>query len=94
MTRNIPLRWMPLIACAIVLAACGNKATNDNLVSVKSGMSQAEVKKILGRPDQIETGEILGLSGTTYTYDNKDGSKVQISFIDDHVTVKLGTFQE
>lgn len=84
--------WMPVLAVlALGLAACGNKRTPDNLARVKSGMSTEEVKAILGKPDRVETGSILGLEGTTFFYE-KDGAKVQIQFINGEVTVKLGSF--
>jgi outer membrane protein assembly factor BamE (lipoprotein component of BamABCDE complex) len=86
-------KLVALAVLAFALSACGSKLNNDNLAKVKNGMSTVEVKGILGQPTRVETGSILGLEGTTFYYE-KHGSKVQISFINDQVTVKLGSFGE
>ena len=79
--------------CAVVLMACGNiKLTSENLAKVQMGMSQAEVEKILGKPTQIETGNMLGMSGTTYTY-TKGKTEVKIVFLNDGVMNKSGSFR-
>jgi len=87
------LNLLAVAALVLALSACGSKLNNENLARVKNGMSSSEVKKILGGPDRVETGNILGLEGTTFYY-HQGESKVQISFINDQVTVKLGTFGE
>lgn len=82
---------LALAVLVVALSACASKLNDENLAKVKNGMSSAEVKKILGGPDRVETGNILGLEGTTFYY-HRGESKVQISFINDQVTVKIGTF--
>jgi hypothetical protein len=81
------LRILLLVACAGVLAACGSKLTPENFARVKSGMTEEEVRDILGKPDQLEGGELLGLSSSTYTYHN-EGSVATIGFINGKVTLK------
>jgi len=80
-----------LVACVLVMTACGNKLTAENLVAVKPGMSPEEVRKILGKPHQVETGEMIGLSNTTFTY-KKGDVQVVVGFINDKVTYKKGSF--
>lgn len=87
------LNLMALAVLVVALSSCASKLNDDNLAKVKNGMTSAEVKKILGGPDRVETGNILGLEGTTFYY-HRGESKVQISFINDQVSVKLGTFGE
>jgi hypothetical protein len=86
-------RWVILVVCclALSLSACGSKRTPENLTRIKNGMTSAEVKSILGKPDRVETATILGLEGSTFFYDQGE-TRVQISFINDAVTVKLGSF--
>jgi len=87
------LNLLALAVLVVALSSCASKLNDANLAKVKNGMTSAEVKKILGGPDRVETGNILGLEGTTYYY-HRGESKVQISFINDQVSVKLGTFGE
>lgn len=84
-------RGLVLLAVMLVMSACGTKLTDENLAKVKNGMTSAEVKSILGKPTRSDTAKILGLEGTTYYYE-ADGTEVQISFINDAVSVKLGSF--
>lgn len=81
-----------LLLPVLALAACASKLTNDNLNKVHNGMSQAEVKKVLGNPTRVESSETLGIRGTTFYYDAK-GASVQIVFLNDSVLVKQGSFQ-
>lgn len=77
---------------AFVLVACSSKLTNENLDKVKAGMSETEVKKILGNPEKVATSETLGIRGTSYYY--KNGSKeVKILFLNNNVMAKEGSFQ-
>jgi hypothetical protein len=80
-----------VIFLAFALIACGSKLTDENLAKVKNGMSSQQVKSILGKPTRSDTAKILGLEGTTYYYETGD-AEVQISFLNDEVTVKLGSF--
>jgi|GEM_PF-477276 len=85
---------LPLLALLLLfVTACGSKRTPENLSKVKNGMKSSEVQAILGKPDRVETATILGLEGTTFFYE-KGEARVQISFINDEVTVKLGSFSE
>ncbi|MDR0532666.1 MAG: outer membrane protein assembly factor BamE [Verrucomicrobiales bacterium] len=89
---NKVVKKIGLLACVVVLAACSGKLTNDNLLKVKSGMSEAEVKAILGNPTKVETSETLGIRGSSYIY-QKGKNKVQITFVNDVVIGKSGNFE-
>jgi outer membrane protein assembly factor BamE (lipoprotein component of BamABCDE complex) len=83
----------------LVLAACnrnvltGSKLTLDNYNQITTGMSKAQVEKILGAPTSMETKDMLIFTKTTWRYE--DGKKfVRITFKNDEVDSKdtnLGT---
>jgi len=83
----------------LVLAACnrnvltGSKLTLDNYNKITTGMSKAQVEKILGPPTSMETKDTLIFKKTIWRYE--DGPKfAQITFKNDEVDSKdtnLGT---
>lgn len=83
----------------LVLAACnhsvmtGSKLTLDNYNQITTGMSKAQVEKILGPPTSMETKDMLIFKKTIWRYE--DGQKfAQITFKNDEVDGKdtnLGT---
>ena len=83
----------------LVLAACnrnvmtGSKLTLDNYNQITTGMSKAQVEKILGPPTSMETKDMLIFKKTIWRYE--DGQKfAQITFKNDEVDSKdanLGT---
>jgi outer membrane protein assembly factor BamE (lipoprotein component of BamABCDE complex) len=83
----------------LVLAACnrnvmtGSKLTLDNYNQITTGMSKAQVEKILGPPTSMETKDMLIFKKTIWRYE--DGQKFgQITFKNDEVDGKdtnLGT---
>jgi outer membrane protein assembly factor BamE (lipoprotein component of BamABCDE complex) len=94
------MKIIPAVFLAIlVLAACnrnvmsGSKLTLDNYNQITTGMSKAQVEKILGPPTSMETKDMLIFKKTTWRYE--DGQKfVQITFKNDEVDGKdtnLGT---
>ena len=77
----------------LVLAACnrnvmtGSKLTLDNYNQITTGMSKAQVEKILGRPMSMETKDMLIFKKTIWRYE--DGQKfAQITFKNDEVDSK------
>ncbi|HEY8966885.1 MAG TPA: outer membrane protein assembly factor BamE [Candidatus Methylacidiphilales bacterium] len=84
---------LALLAPVLLLSACASKLTDENLRKVRTGMSVAEVKAILGSPDKSETSETLGIRATTYYYKTSHG-EVKISFLNDNVMVKEGAFSK
>ena len=77
----------------LVLAACnrnvltGSKLTLDNYNQITTGMSKAQVEKILGPPPSMETKDMLIFKKTTWRYE--DGQKfAQITFKNDEVDSK------
>jgi len=77
----------------LVLAACnrnlltGSKLTLDNYNQITTGMSKAQVEKILGPPTSMETKDMLVFKKTSWRYE--DGRKfAQITFKNDEVDSK------
>lgn len=77
----------------VVLAACnrnvltGSKLTLDNYNQITTGMSKAQVEKILGPPTSMETKDMLIFKKTIWRYE--DGQKfAQITFKNDEVDSK------
>ncbi len=77
----------------LLLPACnrnlltGSKLTLDNYNQITTGMSKAQVEKILGPPTSMETKDMLIFKKTTWRYE--DGQKfAQITFKNDEVDSK------
>lgn len=79
------------VAALLLVTAC-SRLTEDNLQKVHNGMTTAEVKAILGDPTSSQTGGVLGITGTTYTY-HTSSSDVKITFVDDKVIATEGDFK-
>lgn len=93
MKRNSNFLMVWVLVMGLVLVACGSKLTPENFAKVKNGMSEEEVKEILGKPDEVESGEVLGLTSTTYTYDDQGGF-ARIGFINGNVATKHYTTEK
>ena len=90
--KTAAARTAGVILLSFMIIACGKSLTNENLLRVKNGMTEKQVKEILGQPAKIESGEVLGLRGSTFLYE-KGKTKVQINFINDSVVSKSGNFE-
>ncbi len=70
-------------------ALTGSKLTPANYDQVTTGMSKAQVEKILGPPTTLETKDMVIFKKTTYRYE--DGKKFAlITFKNDEVDSKEG----
>ena len=86
--RPLKLGLAALAVLAIFLAACtGSKINQDNFNKVLVGMSQAEVKDILGEPTESSSLDIAVFSGTTSTWRRGDAT-ITIQFINGKVVAK------
>ncbi|NJK93335.1 MAG: outer membrane protein assembly factor BamE [Blastochloris sp.] len=79
-----------LVLC-LSLVACGSKLNAENFSKIKTGMSEQEVRQILGKPSKVEEAEVLGLQAKTFIYENKP-EPVKVSFINNSVSSKHGSF--
>jgi outer membrane protein assembly factor BamE (lipoprotein component of BamABCDE complex) len=83
------------VVCAaiLVLSACnrnvltGSKLTLDNYNQITTGMSKAQVEKILGPATSMETKDMIIFKKTTWRYE--DGNKfAAVTFKNDEVDSK------
>jgi outer membrane protein assembly factor BamE (lipoprotein component of BamABCDE complex) len=89
-----PMKIISLTFAAIlVLAACnrnvltGSKLTLDNYNQITTGMSKAQVEKVLGPATTIETKDMIIFKKTIWRYE--DGSKFAVvTFKNDEVDSK------
>ena len=80
-------------AAILVLSACnrnvvtGSKLTFDNYNQITTGMSKAQVEKILGPATAMETKDMIIFKKTTWRYE--DGTKFAVvTFKNDEVDSK------
>lgn len=85
-------KLLGLLAVFALLSACGSKLTADNFSRVKNNMTEEEVKELIGKPNKVESEDILGFTTTTYTY-NKGETEATVAFINGKVTLKSGKFE-
>ncbi len=86
--RTVNLAWTAM--AAILLAACVSRLTPENLARVKDGMSEQEVRTILGAPTETKTGSFLGVTGTTLVYSNR-AQRVIFVFVNGKLFGREGT---
>ncbi len=82
------ITWKTFAAAAIVLllAAC-SKLTQENFSKVQEGMTEAEVKSILGEPTESSSVQLLGVSGTSSRWVSGD-TVVTVRFLGGKVAQK------
>jgi hypothetical protein len=86
------IKLLMLVSVIGMLVACGSKLTPANLDKVQNEMTTAQVESILGKPTEIKTSGFMGFTATTYVY-KKGRTEVDISFVNDKVMTKSGSFE-
>lgn len=74
------------LGLALALAAC-SKVTQENYARIQDGMTEQEVRAILGKPAESSSVAILGLSGTSSRW-MADGAVITIQFANGKVRLK------
>ncbi|MGQ0654414.1 MAG: outer membrane protein assembly factor BamE domain-containing protein [Betaproteobacteria bacterium] len=74
-----------VLAAALLLAAC-TKVTQDNFAKIREGMSEQEVRAILGEPTESATTTVLGISGTSSKWASGD-AVIAIRFVNGKVAL-------
>jgi len=70
------------VACLVAAPGCGSKINDDNYGKIKAGMSETEVRNILGNPASTEKGAMGAASKEVW----KDGGKtITVLFVEDKV---------
>ncbi len=70
------MKTRALVLMALLLLAACSKVTQENFAKIQDGMSEQEVRALLGPPTTSSSVEILGISGT---HDRWEGSDAVIS---------------
>lgn len=70
---RLALMSTALFACVAAVPGCGSKVTPDNYAKINVGMTEAEVKNILGSPTKSESKDTLLGPGSEDVW--KDGDK-------------------
>ena len=73
-----------LILC---LAACGSRLNQENFDKIRDGMSQKEVREILGEPVDASGASFLGLSSGEAVWKD-DKTTISVHFLNDKVISK------
>lgn len=80
-------RSLGVAILVLCLAACGSHLDQEKFDKIHDGMSQEEVRQILGEPADASGGSILGLSGAEAVW--KDGkTTISVHFLNDKVVSK------
>jgi hypothetical protein len=89
---------LSLLAWLLVAVSCnrsvvtGSKLTLSNYDQITTGMSRAQVERILGPPTTVETKDMMIFKKTTYRYE--DGKKfAMFIFKNDELDSKEGNLQ-
>ncbi len=79
----------PVLITAIffVLISCSFRLNQDNFDKIRTGMTQEEVKEILGSPTESSSITIGGISGTSSKWTG-DGVIITIQFLNGKVQAK------
>ena len=76
-----------LVLVALLLLAACSKITQENFAKVQDGMSEPEVKALLGPPASTSSVQVLGIAGTHSIWEG-DGAVVSIRFVNGKVATK------
>jgi hypothetical protein len=89
---------LPLLAWLLIAVSCdysvvtGSKLTPSNYDQITTGMTKAQVERILGPPTTVETKDMIIFKKTTYRYE--DGKKfAMFTFKNDELDSKEGNLQ-
>jgi len=81
------------VLCCFVLAACGSRVNQENYEKVRNDMSVEQVSDILGKPTEVSSFGIGGLSATTSRWEGKSHT-ILVTFANDRVKMKTYTRNE
>ncbi len=76
-----------LVVAAALLAAGCSKVTQENFARIRDGMSEQEVRDVLGAPTESSSLGALGLSGTNSKWVTPD-AVITIQFVNGKVRLK------
>jgi outer membrane protein assembly factor BamE (lipoprotein component of BamABCDE complex) len=71
----------------LCLAACGSRLSQENFDKIREGMSQKEVREILGEPVNASGASLLGFSSGEAAWKD-DKTTITVHFLNDKVVSK------
>jgi outer membrane protein assembly factor BamE (lipoprotein component of BamABCDE complex) len=80
-------RSLGVVILLLCLAACGSRLNQENFDKIREGMSQTEVREILGEPVDASGASFLGLSSGEAVWKN-DKTTITVHFLNDKVVSK------
>ena len=80
-------RTFGLAILLLFLAACGSRLNQENFDKVREGMSQKEVREILGEPVDASGASLLGVSGGESVWKD-DKTVITVHFLNEKVVSK------
>jgi len=81
------LRSFGVAVLLLFLAACGSRLNQENFDKIRDGMSQKEVREILGEPVDASGASFLGLSSGEAMWKD-DKTTITVHFLNDKVVSK------
>lgn len=75
-----------LLACALLLAGCA-RITEESFARIRDGMTEEEVRAILGVPTESASVSVFGVSGTSSRWVG-DGAVITVQFVNGKVRLK------
>ena len=79
-----------ILLAALLLLGC-SKVTPDNFEKIQEGMSEQEVRAVLGDPTESNSVTVLGVSGTASRWTGRD-AEIIVRFINGKAALK--TFEK
>lgn len=76
-----------ILVLALALGAC-SKVSEENFSKVEVGMTEQEVAGLLGSPTESGSFNLLGISGTSWRWKNRD-AVASVQFVNGKVATKL-----
>ncbi|HEV8553421.1 MAG TPA: DUF3862 domain-containing protein [Casimicrobiaceae bacterium] len=80
-------RLLGVAILLLCLAACGSRLNQETFEKIHEGMSQKEVREILGDPVDASGASFLGLSSGEAVWKN-DKTTITVHFLNDKVVSK------
>lgn len=90
-SRHVAIGLLAVLALTMAVG-CGSKISKENFDKIKTGMTQAQVEKILGKgTEEAAAGGALGaLTGSGKVITWKDGEKsIIVTFVNGKVTTMV-----
>ena len=81
------LKWLGILLAITLIVAC-SKVSPDTFAKVENGMTEEQVKGLIGSPNELNSGGIGPLSSTTYKYKSGDQEYI-VNFMNGKVVMKV-----